>query len=100
MHPWEFERYTYAQFVHRYRGYEASRLEMIKAHEGIINWAAYCQIMPTLAEKYKKLPIHKVVPSRYEQVISKPKESDKARIARHLEASRKFELKKKKNAGQ
>ena len=100
MHPWEFERYTYEQFVFKYRGYEAEKLERIKVYEGIINWAAYCQIMPTLDKKYKKIPIDKVVPSRYEQKKEKAKEPVKDRIARHLEASRKYELKKKKNAGQ
>lgn len=104
LHPWEFDKYTFEDFVHKYKGYQDDRLEFVKALEGIANWAAYCQIMPTVDKKYKKITVDKIVPSRYEEPKKKvAKESDKERRARHLAYSRYLDQKKKSknnNAGQ
>lgn len=99
LHPWEFERYTYHEFVAKYKGYEAAKLETIKAIDESIRWAAYCQIVPGLADKYKKLPLDKLVPNRFEKHVKPDDGKVKRQIARALEYSRQMDRKKQKNAG-
>lgn len=68
LHPWDLRRYTFIEFVMKYRGYQEALKEQRQADFDIQRWMAYCAIMPHVG---KKIGIDKVVPDLYERKTGK-----------------------------
>lgn len=65
LHPWDLRRYTFIEFVYKYRGYQEALAEQRKADFDIQRYIGYCVSMPHMGKK--KLSIDNVIPDIYKK---------------------------------
>jgi hypothetical protein len=85
LHPWEFDQYTFNQYLHKRTGWIEEKRKRLEQEFENFRVVAYYAIIDKLKPQYAKKPIDQLIPNIWRPFKQESKEDIKERYKRNME---------------